>query len=99
MSDEKKSKSGRSIGDLWRLLLFIVGIVAVVQELQKPKDQRTWHGLVGGFVPYDFRKPTMDRFVETYWNPEGPIISPKFLGVGWALNAGAVKARITSGSA
>lgn len=77
--------------NVWRILLAIVGIIAVVQELQKPAEDRTWHGKVGDFVPYDFRMPTVDRIRETYWNPEGSIVSSKAWGVGWAVNFGVLK--------
>jgi hypothetical protein len=72
------------------VVLAIVGVVAVVQELRTPPELRTWHGKVVGFVPYDFRKPTFERFRWTYWNPEGPFLSGKAWGVGWAPNVGAV---------
>jgi hypothetical protein len=74
--------------DLWRLLLAIIGVIAVVQELRKPKDERSWHGKVADFVPYDFRMPTIERVRDTYWNPDGPILSSKVFGVGWAPNFG-----------
>ena len=77
--------------DLWRLVLAIIGVIAVIQELRKPRELRVWHGRVAGFVPYDFRAPTMERLRLTYWNPEGPILSGKAWGVGWAPNFGAVK--------
>ena len=80
-----------SAKDFWRLLLMVIGVIAIVQELRKPQSERTWHGAVGGFVPYDFRKPTVDRFRETYWNPDGPIVGGKAWGVGWAPNFGALK--------
>jgi hypothetical protein len=86
--EQKKRPTPR---DLWKLALAIIGVVAIVQELRKPPDQRTWNGKVAGFVPYDFRKPTLDRFRETYWNPEGSLLSGKAWGVGWAPNLGAVK--------
>jgi hypothetical protein len=86
-----RRKGRRGLKDLWKLFLAVVGVIAVVQELRKPPDQRTWHGTVGNLVPYDFRKPTFDRFRETYWNPDGPIVSSKLWGVGWAVNVGAVK--------
>ena len=76
------------IRDIWRLTLAIIGVVAVIQELRKPEDERTWHGKVAGFVPYDFRMPTMKRFRDTYWNPGGPVLSGKVFGVGWAPNFG-----------
>lgn len=84
--------------DLWRLALAIIGVVAIVQELRKPPEERTWHGKVASFVPYDFRKPTVERFRQTYWNPEGPVIASKAWGVGWAPNLGAAT-RLFGGSA
>lgn len=86
--DEEKRKSGPR--DIWRLALAIIGVIAILQELRKPSDERTWHGKVADFVPYDFRMPTVGRVRSTYWNPEGPIISSKVFGVGWALNLGAL---------
>ena len=77
--------------DLWRAALAILGVVAVVQELRTPPELRTWHGKVAGFVPYDFRKPTLERFRRTFWDPDGPLLPGKAWGVGWALNLGAVK--------
>lgn len=88
---KKKTKKGSKLRDLYRLALVIIGIIAVVKELQKPAEERTWHGKVGDFVPYDFRMPTADRFKDTYWNPDGPILTSKVFGVGWAPNFGAVK--------
>lgn len=90
-SRTKQQKKRPTAMNLWRCVLAIIGIVAVVQELRKPPQKRTWHGRVADLVPYDFRKPTMDRVRETYWNPEGPVISGKIWGVGWAPNFGAVK--------
>ena len=79
-----------SIRDIWRLALAILGVVAIIQELRKPPEERTWHGEVADIVPYDFRIPTAERFRSTYWNPEGPIIGGKVFGVGWAPNFGAL---------
>lgn len=92
MSDKQTEQKRRASGkNLWRFLLFAVGAFAIVQELRKPADERTWHGKVGGFVPYDFRKPTVERFREAFWNEAGPIVSPRPIGVGWVPNFGAVK--------
>lgn len=79
-----------NVRDIWRLILAIIGVIAVVQELRKPPDERTWHGKVGDLVPYEFRMPTIDRLKTTYWNPEGPVLSSKAFGVGWAPNFGAL---------
>jgi hypothetical protein len=87
-TEKQKSRNGR---DLWRMLLLIVGVIAVVQELRKSPEVRTWHGKVGDLIPYDFRKPTVERFRQTYWNPDGPFLAGKAFGVGWAPNFGAVK--------
>jgi hypothetical protein len=96
MGDQPAEKEKRrpAAKDLWRLALLILGVIAVIQELRKPAEDRTWHGTVAGFVPYDLRKPTMDRVRETYWNPDGAIVSSMVWGVGWALNAGAIKKRL-----
>ena len=87
MDTEKRQPT---LGDIWKLILAIIGVVAIIQELRKPKEERTWHGKVADLVPYDFRVPTAERFKATYWNPEGPILSGKVFGVGWAPNFGAV---------
>jgi hypothetical protein len=90
MSDEQvQQRKTPTAKDIWRLVLVIVTIVAIVQELRKAPDVRTWQGTVAGFFPYDLRKPTKERFVEAYWNPEGPAIGRKPWGAGWAINFGA----------
>ncbi len=85
-----KKKKTFTIRDLWRLVLAIIGVIAIVQELRKPSDERTWHGKVADLVPYDFRMPTIGRLKSTYWNPDGPILPGRVFGVGWALNLGAL---------
>ncbi len=89
--DNKKQKRRSSGRNLLRLVLVIIGVIAVTQELRKPANERTWHGKVGDFVPYDFRMPTAERFREAYWNEAGPILSPRVFGVGWVPNFGAMK--------
>ncbi len=79
-----------NIRDIWRLILAIIGVVAIIKELRKPEEERTWHGKVGDVVPYDFRMPTFERIRDTYWNPGGPVLSGKAFGVGWAPNFGAL---------
>jgi hypothetical protein len=71
------------------LRVAVVGIVvaAVATELSKPEQDRTWHGKVGGVVPYDFRPPTWERFRTAYWNPDSEsLFSDRVFGVGWAVN-------------
>ena len=77
-----------NVRDIWRLALAIIGVIAIIQELRKPQDERTWHGKVVDIVPYDFRMPTIGRVRNTYWNPKGQIFPGKVFGVGWALNFG-----------
>jgi uncharacterized membrane protein len=62
-------------------------VAAVVQEASKPHADRTWHGRVFGFVPYDFSPPTWGRIRRAYWNPEdGRLFTDRVMGVGWAIN-------------
>jgi len=64
---------------------------AVAQELRKPSSERTWHGRLGGFIPYDFRPPTLERFRQAWWSPDDPtIFTDRVFGVGWAVNLGRV---------
>ena len=47
------------------------------------------HGELFGFVPYDFRMPSVDRARAHIWNPESPrILTPTTFGVGWTVNLG-----------
>jgi len=70
-------------------------LAAVCQELEKPKEERKWHGKIASFVPYDFRLPTFERFKEAYWNPyESRILSPEVFGIGWAINFYALLERL-----
>ena len=63
-----------------------IAVAAVCQELEKPKEERHWHGKVG-IIPYDFRMPTMERIQKGYWNVESDqVISEAVLGIGWAIN-------------
>ena len=71
---------------------------AVVRELSLPRDQRTWHGTMGG-VPYDLRRPTWRRVQESWWAPQDPrVVTPRVLGVGWSLNLGRIAALIKARS-
>src|SRR5881398_3022120 len=77
----------RGIRRLVRVVAFGLIAAAVATELSKPAPERTWHGKVGGIVPYDFRPPTWQRIREAYWNPESDrLFSDRVFGVGWAVN-------------
>ena len=42
-----------------------------------------------GFVPYDFRVPTLARLRERMWDPQSAhLVNPRAFGVGWTLNVG-----------
>jgi hypothetical protein len=59
---------------------------AVAKELNKPSDQRGWHGEVA-LVPYDFRPPTVEKLRRSAWDPANPqLLVPHAFGVGWSLN-------------
>ena len=79
-------------GDVQRLIRLIslgLAVTAVVKELRTPAEERVWHGLVIGFVPYDFRMPTVARVKERMWDPESShVINPRVFGVGWTVNVG-----------
>ena len=49
--------------------IMTLALVAVCQEMEKPREERKWNGRVAGIVPYDFRKPALDRLKDAYWNP------------------------------
>jgi len=77
---------------LLQVTAFTLALVAISQELEKPKDERKWHGNVAGFVPYDFRRPTCDRFMKSYWNPDDSrILTRPLFGVGWGINLHALR--------
>ncbi len=72
---------------LARFTAFALVAAAVATELAKPAPERTWHGKVGGVVPYDFRPPTWQRIRDAYWNPQSDhLFSDRVFGVGWAVN-------------
>jgi hypothetical protein len=89
---KRRTKSrGRGRPKAIRLVTLALVVAAVVKELRTPAAERTWHGVVAGFVPYDLRRPTLARFRERMWNPEAEhLLSPRAFGVGWTVNAGRV---------
>lgn len=88
------------LGDLgW--LLRMLGLAAVAgalyQELRRPPEERTWHGSLLGFVPYDFRVPTPAKVMNLWWNPKSKkLVGDPAFGVGWSLNLAAVADRLQS---
>lgn len=83
-----KKQSTLSKASLW----VAAGLVAasVGRELWKPPAERTWCGDLWG-IPYDYRKPTVDKVKATFWAPEDErIVMPRAFGVGWDVNVGRV---------
>ena len=75
--------------NLLRAVALVGAVVAVAKELRLPRDQRTWHGSLGGVVPYDFRRPTMARARERLWSPDSRyLLSARVFGAGWTINFG-----------
>jgi len=68
-------------------------VMAVVKELRKPSAERSWHGEVLGFVPYDLRPPTVSRLRASVWQPDSERwLLPRSLGVGWSPNMARIAA-------
>ena len=62
-------------------------VAAVIEQLRRDPDERTWEGAVGGIVPYDFRMPTLERAQSRWWNTDDDrLFVPQVFGVGWTLN-------------
>ncbi|MCX7912824.1 MAG: DUF5808 domain-containing protein [Dehalococcoidales bacterium] len=71
-----------------------VTLAAVLQELGKPKEERSWCGKIG-FIPYDFRVPGLERLKQTIWNMnDRRLFTPAPWGVGWAVNFYALLERL-----
>ena len=76
----------KGLSRLIRMIAFFVVVAAVVDQLRRPANERTWNGTILIF-PYDFRIPTIDRFIKRWWNPDDErIFTPNTFGVGWSIN-------------
>ena len=88
MTNDKPRKKKRQRRFRLGLTMTLIG-AAVAAELRKPAAERTWHGRLGGMVPYDLRRPTVSRVRSRVWNPDDHhIIVPTAFGVGWTVNFG-----------
>lgn len=95
MSKKASSSRRRSPGGLLRLVGLGLLIASVIRELRLPKEERTWHGVVLGRVPYDLRRPSLARIKAAVWNPDNPhLLVPTAFGVGWTLNLAALRKRL-----
>ena len=73
-----------------RRLISLAGMLltaaAVIEQLRRPADERTWEGRILN-VPYDFRVPTLQRVMDRWWNPNDErLFVPQVFGVGWTVN-------------
>ena len=72
-------------------VLVIIGSAALIglalrEQLRMPPEERTWHGTLYG-IPYDFRRPTIERLRETFWNKHtARVLVPQAFGMGWSIN-------------
>ena len=49
---------------------------------QRPEPQGYWAG-----IPYDWRRPTVERLKSRMWNPDDErLLMPRLWGWGWDLN-------------
>lgn len=85
---DRHGHRGHRPGGLLRLVALGLVVAAVAKEWRLPADERTWHGTVAGFVPYEFRPVTPERLKERLWSPEGDLVGPHVFGVGWSVNVG-----------
>lgn len=94
-SHHESDKKHSGFQNLIRLISLALIAAAVVKELRTPPEDRTWNGVVAGFVPYDFRVPTATRIRERMWAPDDSrVITPEVFGVGWTLNVGRLVALV-----
>jgi hypothetical protein len=72
---------------VWRLVPMVLAAWALVEQLRRPARERTWRGVLLGFIPYDLRLPTPAHIRDAYWNPQDHHLFPaRPFGVGWAVN-------------
>ncbi len=81
-----RKKFSRSKNVFFSILLVLYVITAIVQQLQRPPEERTWYGKIAG-IPYDFRLPTVERIRDAFWNKNtSKIFLPQAFGIGWSIN-------------
>ena len=70
-----------------KLAAFGLVVAALIDQLRRDREERTWEGSVAGIVPYDFRRPTLERARSRWWNThDDRLFVPKVFGVGWTIN-------------
>jgi hypothetical protein len=85
-SKKKRSNARIVINVALSILTTFLIIRAIMEQLRLPPGERTWHGIIYG-VPYDFRRPTVERLRATFWNENTTqLLVPQAFGVGWTIN-------------
>jgi len=70
-----------------RVVAFGLVVAALIDQLGRDPEERTWEGSVAGIVPYDFRMPTLERARSRWWNTNDErLFVPQVFGVGWTIN-------------
>lgn len=70
-----------------KLVAFGLVVAALIDQLRRDPEERTWEGSVAGIVPYDFRMPTLERARSRWWNTrDDRLFVPQVFGVGWTIN-------------
>ncbi|GHO83026.1 DUF5808 domain-containing protein [Dictyobacter formicarum] len=87
MSSKKRhKKTKRLVNGLIGLTVSALFGMAIVEQLSRPAEERSWQGNVLG-IPYDLRFPTRERLRNTMWNSEtSRIFVPRAFGLGWDIN-------------
>jgi hypothetical protein len=76
----------RTTNSLVGMVLAVLTVVAIVQQVRLPAEERTWQGMLLG-IPYDFRPPTPERLRAALWNKDtSSIFVPHVFGLGWTIN-------------
>jgi len=79
-------KLRKRIGRILGILAALAALAAIVEQMKLPEQERTWHGKIYG-VPYDFRRPTLGRLRQSWWNPDdASLFTARTFGVGWSIN-------------
>jgi hypothetical protein len=77
----------RRLKRVWKWIAIGLAAMAILDQLRRPREDRTWEGEVLGFVPYDLRPPTLARARSRWWNDEDErLFVPQVFGVGWTIN-------------
>ena len=72
-----------------KLVAFGLVLAALIDQLRRDPEERTWEGSVAGVVPYDFRMPTFERARSRWWNTDDDrLFVPQVFGVCWTINLG-----------